>query len=211
MSPPWAAFHGAPGTSYQQSFDALVSQGYRPAEVTGYTVAGGSEQFAGIFFKDESSPAPPPGPPASGEPAKLAGITDLHNQARSAVGVPPLAWDPQLATTAQAWADQCMVGAHNPNRSSGHPYDVGENTYWRSPSASPQDAMSFWVGEKPHYDHASNSCVGGECGHYTQVVWSRTTHVGCGIATCPHEVYGTVEWMVCDYGPGGNIAGESPY
>lgn len=127
------------------------------------------------------------------------------------MGVLPLAWDAQLAATAQAWADQCQVGSHNPNRSSGYPYYVGENTYWRSPSASPQDAVGFWVGEKQYYDRASNSCVGGECRHYTQVVWSKTTHVGCGIATCAHNLYGTVDWLVCNYGPGGNIAGEYPY
>ncbi|KAE8008200.1 hypothetical protein FH972_004737 [Carpinus fangiana] len=33
---------------------------------------------------------------------------------------------------------------------------------------SAADAVKAWVAEKPYYDHASNKCVGGECGHYTQ-------------------------------------------
>ncbi|XP_008222550.1 PREDICTED: basic form of pathogenesis-related protein 1-like [Prunus mume] len=45
-------------------------------------------------------------------------------------------------------------------------------------------AMKFWVTEKPNYDYASNTCVGDVCGHYTQVVWRNSTHVGCARAKC---------------------------
>ena len=47
------------------------------------------------------------------------------------------------------------------------------------------------------------------CGHYTQVVWRNTTKIGCAIYTCPGFQYGST--VVCDYGPGGNIGGQSPY
>jgi CubicO group peptidase (beta-lactamase class C family) len=51
----WMAFHGVPGESYQQKFDDLTRQGYRPAQVDGYAVAGGGAQLAGIFYNDLAS------------------------------------------------------------------------------------------------------------------------------------------------------------
>jgi hypothetical protein len=39
-----------------------------------------------------------------------------------------------------------------------------------------------------------------DTGHFTQVVWRATTHVGCGTASCT----GLVLW-VCNYDPPGNV------
>jgi len=47
------------------------------------------------------------------------------------------------------------------------------------------------------------------CGHYTQVVWSTTSRVGCARHECPALTYRLT--IVCDYGPGGNISGSRPY
>ncbi|KAK4424274.1 Basic form of pathogenesis-related protein 1 [Sesamum alatum] len=44
--------------------------------------------------------------------------------------------------------------------------------------------MDLWVEEKPFYDYLSNSCVGGECGHYTQVMWLNSVRLGCARAQC---------------------------
>ncbi len=153
-------------------------------------------------------------PPAEGEPPGLEGTTAAHNQVRAAHGVPPLVWDPSLAATAQAWAEQCIdndapIGLidHNPNRSDGHPAYVGENVYGSSGGASGTDAVALWVSEEADYDYDTNSCSG-VCGHYTQVVWATTTAVGCGIHDCPGLTYGST--VVCDYMPGGNTGGR-PY
>ena len=63
-----------------------------------------------------------------------------------------------------------------------------------------------WGEEIQFYDEASNECVGGGCGHYTQIVWSNSTELGCGTVTCDG-----VDIWVCQYNPAGNVSGERPY
>jgi hypothetical protein len=45
------------------------------------------------------------------------------------------------------------------------------------------------------------------CGHYTQVIWAATTKVGCGVASGMN--WATI--IVCNFNPGGNVAGQLPY
>lgn len=151
-----------------------------------------------------------------GEPAALAGITAAHNAVRASVGVAPLVWDDALAASAQTYGATCAdtqapIGLidHNAGRSSGFPYYVGENIYGTSGTATGADAVNLWAAEKQYYNYSTNSCAAGQiCGHYTQLVWSTSTHVGCAISTCPSLTYGNA--VICDYGPGGNTGGR-PY
>jgi hypothetical protein len=46
--PAWVARHNLTGAEYQQEFDRLVQQGYRPVEVSGYEVDG-ADRYAAIF------------------------------------------------------------------------------------------------------------------------------------------------------------------
>jgi pathogenesis-related protein 1 len=156
-------------------------------------------------------------PGGVGEPVELTGMTLYHNQVRAMVGVPPLQWDPALAKIAHDWVIQCIdvqapIGLvdHDANRSATYPVYVGENIYGSGGGASAMDAVNLWASEKANYDHATNSCASGQiCGHYTQLVWRDTQKVGCALYTCPGLQYGAT--IVCDYGPGGNIGGQSPY
>jgi pathogenesis-related protein 1 len=153
-----------------------------------------------------------------GEPAELVGITLYHNQARLAENanpaLPQMQWDPALAAIAAAWGAMCQDNNgdglidHNPNRSATYPTYVGENVYGAGGGASAQQAVNLWMAEKSHYDHASNRCSG-VCGHYTQIVWRETDHVGCALAVCPSLRFGNA--IICDYGPGGNFGGQPPY
>jgi pathogenesis-related protein 1 len=152
----------------------------------------------------------------TGEPADLAGITADHNTVRATLNEPPLTWDPQLATIASTYAAMCIdangdgLVDHNPNRSSGYPEYVGENIYASTGTATAADAVDDWVSESASYDHATNTCATGQvCGHYTQVVWKATTKLGCALQDCPSLRYGST--ILCDYAPGGNIDGQSPY
>uniref|UniRef100_A0A0D9WV53 SCP domain-containing protein n=1 Tax=Leersia perrieri TaxID=77586 RepID=A0A0D9WV53_9ORYZ len=140
-----------------------------------------------------------------------AQFVKLHNDARAAVGVsnmPEVSWDETVAAKALEHASTCST-EHIKG-----PY--GENLWWGWSSATgwvgtPTDAMKFWVDEKQFYDYGSNQCVGGECRHYTQVVWSRTTAIGCGRVTNCNINGQTSTLIACNYNPGGNIGGEKPY
>ncbi len=156
--------------------------------------------------QDGGSSGSQPNPP--GEPSELVGITEAHNVARREKGLADLVWDEDLAAIAQAWGDGCVF-QHNPNRSDNYPGYVGENLYATSASSTTgEHVVTSWVSEEQYYDYATNSCSG-VCGHYTQVVWSSTTKVGCAISYC-----NTGQWpriVTCNYSPGGNYVGQRPY
>lgn len=158
-------------------------------------------------------------PGGDGEPANLAGITLFHNQVRAGVQtdtpLPFLTWNADLAATAAAWVAQCIdqdsvqgLVDHNPGRSNGHPYYVGENIYGAGGGATARQAVDLWAAEGANYNYATNTCSGGTCGHYTQIVWRATLEIGCALGNCPGLQFGNT--IVCDYGPGGNSGGK-PY
>lgn len=174
----------------------------------------GVSMFA-VAACSEPSDAPGDGSVGHDEPSELHGITQLHNEVRATVGVPPVSWDPRLAAIAAAWAAQCVdkespsgLVDHNPNRSQEYPTKVGENIFAASGIVTARDAVDSWAAERVDYDYASNSCSK-ICGHYTQVVWRATTMIGCAMNTCSG-----LRWpntIVCNYAPAGNVSGERPY
>ena len=173
--------------------------------------------IAGEPSGGSGSPSGGAGAQASGsgmEPAALSGITAAHNVARVAVqpaanpAIPVLIWNPDVAATAQAWANRCAF-EHRGGK-------YGENIY----ASGGQDVtaaavVASWVGEAKNYDYTDNACSG-ECGHYTQVVWRKSVRLGCGVAKCTENSpfgAGFPEWqfVVCNYDPPGNFVGERPY
>ncbi|MQL77605.1 hypothetical protein Taro_010015 [Colocasia esculenta] len=130
---------------------------------------------------------------------------NLHNAARSSVGVAPVSWDNTVAAYAWWYANQRIGDCQL--KHSGGPY--GENLFggWgREWSAA--DAVKAWVDERQHYNCWSNSCASGKvCGHYTQVVWSSSTRIGCARVKCSN---GGI-FITCNYSPPGNFIGQRPY
>ncbi|CAL4935749.1 unnamed protein product [Urochloa decumbens] len=130
-----------------------------------------------------------------------------HNQARAAVGVPPLSWSVDLATAAgKIVAQQQRQGGCAFADMGASQY--GANQGWASYRASPGEVVASWVAQGRYYAHANNTCAAGrQCGTYTQVVWRRTAEVGCEQATCATGATLTI----CLYNPHGNVQGQSPY
>lgn len=155
--------------------------------------------------------------------AEKDSILSFHNYLRSTVA--PLAanmeimlWSDELSVVAQEYAERCIF-RHNPERSqqAGLLYTyVGENLAITSnPKKNYTDLINSWFQERQYYDYDTNSCLPGQmCGHYTQIVWASTGHVGCGVYRCRSAVgfnYPNSLNFVCNYGPGGNYAGVKPY
>nr|QMS54637.1 pathogenesis-related protein 6 [Volkameria inermis] len=129
---------------------------------------------------------------------------DAHNAARARVGVGPMVWDATVAAFARNYVNQRLRDCnlvHSTNR----PY--GENLAKGSGGFTGRAAVDLWVSEWRNYDYDSNSCVGGECRHYTQVVWRNSVRLGCARARCDNGW-----WFVsCNYDPPGNFRGQRPY
>jgi uncharacterized protein YkwD len=139
-------------------------------------------------------------------------ILAVHNSERAAVksfcacSVEPLAWDNDLAASAQTWAEhvsQTGVLAHS---------GPGENIagFFTDPT-EPTGGTSLWVAEKQNWHGGVLTNENWyQTGHYTQMVWSNTGWVGCGAAPpgaggLPYSI------LVCQYLPPGNYIGQAPY
>ncbi|KAK9278052.1 hypothetical protein L1049_027610 [Liquidambar formosana] len=133
-------------------------------------------------------------------------VLDGHNSARKAVGVPPLQWEPLLATYARVYSSNerrkdCKL-VHSPG------YGFGENLFWGKGSRwTAEDAVAAWVAERQWYHHANNSCNAKDCSHYTQIVWRTTQRVGCSKIICDSGE----TFIACEYYPPGNYFGQRPY
>jgi len=130
-------------------------------------------------------------------------FVNAHNAARAKVGVGPIRWNYTIAAYAQAYANK-RIGDCNLEHSMG-PY--GECLAEGYGIFSAVDAVNLWVSEKKYYNYKSNSCVGDECRHYTQVVWRNSVHLGCARVKCNNG------WLfvTCNYDAPGNYEGERPY
>jgi pathogenesis-related protein 1 len=139
-------------------------------------------------------------------PQDIAAITAHHNKVRADVGVGPLTWSGGLASYAQQWAEElaitgCRMKHRNPNT-------YGENLFQGTFGAfTAVDAAKAWETEKKDYGGGVlTEANWAPAGHYTQMVWRQTTHVGCGQAICRNTLI-----VACNYDPAGNVLGRKPY
>jgi pathogenesis-related protein 1 len=144
-------------------------------------------------------------------PAQRDEILAQHNMFRAEVGQPPLVWDATIAAGAQEWADAKQADGKFEHSTT----NLGENLA----GGEVKDAtirLATGVGVTPPDDERANyqtdpQPTGQEkkkVGHYTQIVWSSTTAVGCGFAPAKLLQFGMV---VCRYTPAGNFRGQYPY
>lgn len=162
---------------------------------------------------------PAPVPEASpGEPSEFVGMLAAHNHWRKQVGTPDLIWSASAARLAQGWANTlagqgCDLQHNTEAMQSGA---WGENIFglrrggdYEGYRRNAVDVVDAWASEREWYDPARHVCdapAGQTCGHYTQVVSTYSSHVGCGRARCAHA-----EVWVCNYAPPGNFAGTKPF
>lgn len=168
----------------------------------GNAAAGGNTGHAGSF------------PVITGFPDAQTYI-DAHNAVRAAVqkpttysgtwsDLPPVAWSEEIATSAQDWADQLRDTAGcRLMHADGSGY--GENLA-AGGDIGAQRAVDMWAGEKDNYRYSPTYELQTNTGHYTQIVWRKTSEIGCASANCSGSSV-----VVCRYRPPGNYIGQQPY
>ncbi|KAJ2952122.1 hypothetical protein O0L34_g4397 [Tuta absoluta] len=157
-------------------------------------------------------------------------FVDGHNWrrmeiARGQVGDQPAAskmnsmvWDDELAQKAANWASHNRF-QHNPDRTiPSQRFSTGENIYYKSTTDrnfyfNVDEALKSWFSEHKDYTYKPISFedfTGPQVGHYTQMVWSDSTFVGCAVSEYPEGGF-TTYLVVCNYGPAGNMMGQTAY
>lgn len=136
----------------------------------------------------------------------------LPNSPTPAVPVDDLQWDNNLEQVAQDYADGCVF-AHNPDRTTqyqtlgGTESSVGENLASSTATLNEQQFLDLWASEESVFVYEAIDVTNfGVFGHYTQLIWDNTTHIGCAISNC-----GSFDMAVCNYAPSGNSIGQYPY
>ncbi|KDN48739.1 hypothetical protein RSAG8_02726, partial [Rhizoctonia solani AG-8 WAC10335] len=92
-----------------------------------------------------------------------------HNNERAEHGANALVWNDGLASSAQAWANQCKF-QHSQS---------GQNLYAGTGNPTAADAVGAWNSESKDYDPNNP-----QPSHWTQVVWKETTELGCALKQC---------------------------
>lgn len=133
---------------------------------------------------------------------EITKILDAHNKIRTELGLLKLVWNSDIAAVAQAWATR-GVFEHSTS-------EYGENIFASYDSAVPSvAAVDSWLTEKAFWNNTDGTCQTGKiCTHYTQLVWKKTTEIGCGINRNASGKWKVI--LVCNYSPAGNYDGK-PY
>ena len=138
-------------------------------------------------------------------------LLDAQNTYRVELGEPALAWSDKLAASAQSWAEHLANEVHAMKHSGA--IATGENIAmsWPPGHASLTRMVEMWGDEKWYFVDAvfpDVSWTGNweTVAHYSQLVWRKTTDVGCGFATG-----GGQDYLVCQYNPAGNFIGEKAF
>lgn len=160
-------------------------------------------------------------------------ILKIHNDFRAELAkgqkppLPPAAnvmkmvWDDELASIAQAHANQCQF-IHDCTKCRKLPrFLAGQNLYVSRTDSPDMDvsnwttAIKLWLSEikdfRPEYRKPFH--FDSKVGHFSQSVWAQTTYVGCGRSTftADDDEYNYSSLFVCNYGPMGNMRGGTMY
>jgi len=141
-----------------------------------------------IFYKVQADPTQD----------QIDTIISLHNNERALVCVANIQWNTSIALMAQSYTNGCP---------SGHSGVQGYGENIAGGTAPVSTLVGLWINEKSGYV-CGTCCSDYSALHYTQMVWSGSTQIGCGFADSTLCGYNL---LICNYYPAGNFEGEEPY
>ncbi|KAJ5204400.1 uncharacterized protein N7498_005279 [Penicillium cinerascens] len=138
-----------------------------------------------------------------------------HNIHRSNHSAPSVDWDSSLESSARTLASRCVYHHDTSIDGGGYGQNIGygveaneigvmitnlmyngEIGYFPTPYGASQPSMSDFE----------------KWGHFSQIVWKGTTHVGCATVMCNDlgnvDSSSSLPFTVCNYSPAGNYEGE---
>ncbi len=191
---------------------SAAQSGGSAAQSAGKSSTGGSGNGQGSAGKPSGSAG---STPVTSDFPDAQEYVDAHNQVRAAVEAPagyvgtwePLpnvSWSDKVAATAQVWADHLrdtMDCGLEHDQDSGYGENLAAGT-----NVGASRAVELWAGEIDDYTYSAKYQFESNTGHYTQIVWRKSTSIGCASAQC-----GRSSVVVCRYDPPGNFIGGSIY
>jgi len=155
-------------------------------------------------------------------PQQLHELIDIHNILRALEGADNMelvTWNDFLASMAEKWAAGCDWKHGQPPLGDDPDYtSIGQNLYATTGSRiNLTAAILAFYNEKRDYNYDTLKCTPNKvCGHYTQVVWATSRHIGCAYHRCQplaglSSAFSKALYLVCNYGPPGNYAGAKPF
>ncbi|XP_066581727.1 venom allergen 5-like [Prorops nasuta] len=167
-------------------------------------------------------------------PQEISVLLDKHNEFRAfvasgkekrgspgpqpaAVHMPSLIWDDEIASIAQTWANQCQFSSDECRDVKR--FQVGQNihimtsTYRANPDLA--GVVEEWYNGVTHFKSSQVTKFTPEhlfdIGSYTQIVWAKTTRLGCGLTEYRSSSNYWNIFVVCNYGPSGNYYNRPVY
>ncbi|KAL6764844.1 CAP domain-containing protein [Haematococcus lacustris] len=147
------------------------------------------------------SPAPPQ-PSAPPPSVDVTAVLSKINNLRARHGAAALTWSPTLERFAQSYADRCLF--EHSNGPYGETLGLGNII----------TVIDQWYEEICIYNY-NQPGWSPRTGHFTQLIWAKTTRLGCAVGNCPsgsrdnsgNFFNGPV--VVCEWDPWGNGSGFS--
>ncbi len=134
----------------------------------------------------------------------------MHNDERARWRSAPLAWDMGLAASADLYARELARTDRWQHSPAAWRRGQGENLWMGTTGAySIEGMLGGWLGERRWFrpgifPAVSRTGQWSDVAHYTQIIASRTDRVGCAIQSNRSWTY-----LVCRYGPSGNVDGRA--
>ncbi|KAG2415304.1 hypothetical protein HFD88_006495 [Aspergillus terreus] len=178
------------------------------------TKGGIIESIESLFSRSSSTSTSSSAPAATPTDYQSA-ILYNHNVHRSNHSASSLAWSADLESSAHTLASRCVYQHDTSIAGGGYGQNIGYGV-----SADEIGVMItnlMYNNEMGYYSDLYGEATPDMTnfdlwGHFSQIVWKGTTHVGCATVTCPSlgnvDSSSAVPFTVCNYSPAGNYDGE---